>query len=198
MLGRWNYNKKLCITQMKYLGIIIISSILLILLIKISFYTFYIFKNKLRIQPIKFDKIKILLGCIGFSLIGLKLYQDSLKSDVLKKDLIENKTFSICKITSVKHYYKSDELFTFQYIINQKQYTGEYKSSKFSTAIYDEIKGKFLPIVYSRIDPKNCRLLLSRDDFERFNLPYPDSLLWIYNYEKRYRMLIKKEDVAFF
>lgn len=39
--------------------------------------------------------------------------------------------------------------------------------------------GKYFPVVYSTIDTSINELLVAPDDFQRFNVPFPDSLNWV-------------------
>jgi len=48
----------------------------------------------------------------------------------------------------------------------------------------DDFVGRYFPVMYSPNLGGQSQLLITPDDFIRFNLPYPDSLKWVLVYLK--------------
>ncbi|SJZ77281.1 hypothetical protein SAMN04488128_1011541 [Chitinophaga eiseniae] len=47
----------------------------------------------------------------------------------------------------------------------------------------DSIVGKQFPVAYDTADVDNSRILITTKRFKEFSIPFPDSLLWIEDYE---------------
>lgn len=49
---------------------------------------------------------------------------------------------------------------------------------------YHFFQGKEFPVILSGENPKNHRILMLPQDFEMWNIPFPDSLEWVKQYSK--------------
>jgi hypothetical protein len=43
-----------------------------------------------------------------------------------------------------------------------------------------ELYGRKFPVIYQKSNPSNANILITKRDFERFDIPFPDSLQWLY------------------
>ena len=75
---------------------------------------------------------------------------------------------------------KSSLLIKYSFIYKQKSYY-DMKSAKQlqSRDVSKFLTGKSFPLILSKEDLENNALLIFREDFERYNLVYPDSLKWV-------------------
>lgn len=77
---------------------------------------------------------------------------------------------------------KSD-LYIVTYIYVQDNIT--FKVKRRCGFRYDKIKfdsNKYFPIIIDSIRPAESYILLTRQDFNTFNLPQPDTLTWLFKY----------------
>jgi hypothetical protein len=62
----------------------------------------------------------------------------------------------------------------------------EYKNTGLYPNVYaskgDNLVGKSFPVVYDKDDENNNMMLITPKNFERFNIPFPDSLEWVLKY----------------
>ena len=69
----------------------------------------------------------------------------------------------------------------------------EFKVKEKTTINYYEYKhtklpfGTKVPVLYSCSDPDFSQLLLLPEDFKEYDLPYPDSLMWLEKYIKKHK-----------
>ncbi|MBP6732470.1 MAG: hypothetical protein KA149_10450 [Chitinophagales bacterium] len=67
----------------------------------------------------------------------------------------------------------------YEYKVDGKRIGGSNSFACFSPFIGELFIGKSFPVVYNYKKPESSNLLLTKRDFERFGLEYPDSLLWV-------------------
>jgi hypothetical protein len=67
----------------------------------------------------------------------------------------------------------------FSYVYNDILYDGSYGTNRIICDSLYQYKGRNLVLVILPSDPSLCELLVTHDDFERYNIAYPDSLKWI-------------------
>lgn len=43
----------------------------------------------------------------------------------------------------------------------------------------NQVEGKRFSVVYNSLNPNQSTILITEEDFKRFGLPFPDSLIWV-------------------
>jgi len=84
---------------------------------------------------------------------------------------------SVCVVTGYKELYKSGYNLQFKFTVNKETYYGE--SGKIFRCNYNKFLGKHFPVVYSKKNPNRNIILLSPNDFKRWDKTFPDSLNYI-------------------
>lgn len=69
--------------------------------------------------------------------------------------------------------------FSYEFCVEGKMYKGENAFPRIVIKKGYSLVSKTFPVAYERGNADNCELLMSPQDFEVFNLPFPDSLEWI-------------------
>jgi hypothetical protein len=104
------------------------------------------------------------------------------------KGLKSNKTITTGTVYETTTYYQNPNsvFIKYRYIIDNKQFNGQ--SSIVSNHKYDDCKflrqillGHSFPIIYDSTDFDNSKILLSKKDYERYNVSRPDTLSSFYN-----------------
>jgi hypothetical protein len=67
----------------------------------------------------------------------------------------------------------------YNYSINGVEYKDSELFTKLRKGNTQYFIGKTFPLVYSKNDFKNNKILVIRKDFERFDVDFPDSLKWV-------------------
>lgn len=126
----------------------------------------------------KNKNLKILIG-VAFLLIVYGAYK--LKGYSIDKQLIENHEITTAKITYFGHSAGSAHAppeYTFY--VNNRKFNGVFSLKLFcekpGNDSQNEIRKLNIPVIYKKADPSINRILLKKEDFIKFNVPYPDSL----------------------
>jgi len=121
----------------------------------------------------------ILLSCITLFFTIVLLWQYNVREGIKK-----NKIIVIGKIIEYEQGLSTkgqSPQFVYYYYVNGASYkyfrhTNWPKDG--SIFIY-----KSFPVVCDSTNPKNSRLLIFPDEFRDFNIPFPDSLQWVLDYQ---------------
>ena len=120
-------------------------------------------------------KYAILFFLIIIIIITLMNYHNAPKKRLLIK---EDMQMVIGKIEVVSMSYRGGVLIYYSFI--DKNHI--YKNQK-TLSLYSGTRGFFLnksfPVVFSSKSPEINQMLILPKDFERYNMQYPDSLLWV-------------------
>ena len=129
----------------------------------------------------KNTKLILAIGLLVFAALMVMacsifyLYRDK------SNDILEHKGFTMGTIISYYHEHKSSGyLFEYSYAIKGMKYTGEQKVPP--GVMKDSLMGKTFPLIYdttsthSSFYPFAAYLLITRNDFKKFNMSYPDTL----------------------
>lgn len=121
-------------------------------------------------------KGKVSLGVFFLVIIiyGFYLYSNN-KEQKLKKCF----KVTTALIVNVKDGYKNNLALTYKYLVNGKIHCSDCVRSIKNTKLKNSLLNKNLVLIYSCTDSNDHLLLLSEYQFDEFNIPYPDSLLWI-------------------
>ncbi len=101
-----------------------------------------------------------------------------------KNSLKRNYTILTCKIVEVWAGTKGSPnsvKVKFEYFINNKRYYNDvqYDKSIALSVWKNEILGKNFPVAIDSTNYKNSYPMILPENFEFYNLPYPDSLKWV-------------------
>ena len=100
------------------------------------------------------------------------------KKKIIRLNMDISNTGKIQKIGS-KHRV-SASTFEYRYYIEGKKYLNKISLGiKFQSHGSSYLMNRTLPVAYEKGNPNNSWLLIKPNDFEYFNLPFPDSLNWI-------------------
>ncbi|WP_170252611.1 hypothetical protein, partial [Adhaeribacter aerolatus] len=80
-------------------------------------------------------------------------------------------------IYNVSSGYRGGLQIKYSFTYNGKEYKGDTKKL-ISSSVADKFKDKKLPVVFDSINAVKNEMLVLPDDFEKFNLPFPDTLNW--------------------
>ena len=140
-------------------------------------------------DPKKNFRIFIILGLVFFAGVMLMCgviyysYQDK------TNQILAHKGFTHGEILASYHAYKSPKyVFEYDYKIHGAAYMGEQLISE--GLMKDSLLNNTFPVVYdttakrNRYTPFPAYLLITPDDFKKFNMPFPDSLKWVKKYIK--------------
>ena len=120
------------------------------------------------------------LVVIGFS---FSIFNNYILNPWKKQKIKENPSIiNGCKILSIRSVPKTFDLYTveFEYTHNLNKYVSKQKiGSEFKKNGSEFLFGKALPVVFEKNNIYNVYLLIKPNDFEYFNINFPDSLQWI-------------------
>ena len=101
------------------------------------------------------------------------------KKNLVRLSQVLSNAGRIVEINSLR---RTTEVSAFRYIyhIDGKKYSNKiYLGIKFQSHGSSYLMDRTLPIVYEKDNPDNSWLLIKPEDFEYFDLRFPDSLNWI-------------------
>lgn len=136
-------------------------------------------KNKKKIIDFFISPIMVL---VYFLLLVTGIYSSSNRR---KQERLENMEYSNAMITGFLNDGKGQ---AGSIVYNYEIMGIAYQESRGSMNIFSnkeiakQFEGKYFPIVYDSLNPKNSTLLLIPSDFAAYNLIFPDSLKWVLPY----------------
>ena len=139
-------------------------------------------KNKLNNRVLSRVLIAFIFAFLLYALFSFlynDLYSIRYKKKKLKENfLIANSGMIISCGKRVRTY--NGYAIQFRYKIDDIDYEKrQYESFDFKSGYKYSLLSKNLPVIYDRLDHSNAFILISPDDFEYFEIPFPDSLQWI-------------------
>ena len=69
----------------------------------------------------------------------------------------------------------------YSFFVEQREHSGGMDSN-LDYAVKSEIMNRYVPVIYDTLNPNNNILLISEKNWEKLNLPFPDSLSWLKKY----------------
>ena len=116
---------------------------------------------------------------ISIIILILIYLQGEMKEKKRANEILKNPEIGIGKVYSIKIIDKRGYKIAYEFNYDNKIY------SNFSVDTYDYIRdkvvGKTFPVIFNKMHPDKCDILIFKRDFKRFNLSYPDSLSWVPN-----------------
>ena len=117
------------------------------------------------------NKTKIAV-CVAIIFFAFLIYY----SNKIHDNILQNKVMTSAIVISTG-YNRISITLSCKFYVNGVEYKGSGAVPLFSDA--DKLIGKSFPLIYSSKDPHDNSLLITPDDFKRFNLAFPDSLYWV-------------------
>lgn len=108
----------------------------------------------------------------------------SLEQD--KNRLIDKGVVVIGMVYQVGPNSRSGSWYKYFYYYNNSRYDSEYSHVEIPLSQIRHIKQSQKPIlvILDSLQPEFSKPLILKEDFRKYNLPFPDSMAWIYDYEK--------------
>jgi len=70
----------------------------------------------------------------------------------------------------------------YKFYINNKEFTGNKTYSEIDEFKCKDFIGKGFAIAYDSVSTSNNEILITKEDYQRYGIPYPDSLQWVSKY----------------
>jgi len=122
------------------------------------------------------NKVKdSVLGIIIISIIVLVAINKRKKN---KKEIQADMQFTSGKIMKSSMSHRGGVKIEYIYYYNNIEYQDEETMGIYS-GLKDVFPNKYFPVVFSGSQPQINQMLILPEDFDRYNLKYPDSLNWI-------------------
>lgn len=117
---------------------------------------------------------------IAIIIFLLFLLYIGIKPIIQVNEISEYRSFTIGEITSIESGHRaSPSIFYYSYNFNER----EFNDSRAGYSLNQTFKNKNFPIILSEVNPRKNRMLIYPRDFERFDIPFPDSLNWVKEYD---------------
>lgn len=98
-----------------------------------------------------------------------------------KKKISENPAFTTGIIKEVEYKGKRGFVVTYSFEVDSRFYTSDVNGGRYR-GVRNVIKGKTFPVIYNGKSPEINAMMIVPDDFEDYDVQFPDSLFWIRKY----------------
>ncbi|MFO0322978.1 MAG: hypothetical protein ACK504_11200 [Bacteroidota bacterium] len=98
-----------------------------------------------------------------------------------KKSINGNKCLGVATVTKLSFGFKGNYSFHIEFYDNRNNLIKVKSTLIFGRRDSSIVKKKF-PVVYNCDNPKEYCILITKDNFEKYNIPFPDSLKWVNKY----------------
>ncbi len=137
----------------------------------------------------KLNKIQIFTLILGIFVLVVPLIIGHINNNKFKKKLMENPIIVSGKITGFDKTYKRADALNYDFEYNSKEYkksgNSNGKASDYE-ALYKYIINKTFPVIINKINPQDySKILVVPEDFQEYELQFPDSLKWLLKYIDR-------------
>lgn len=116
---------------------------------------------------------RIFFIAVFLIVIWMFYHQFSMENDLKKNGIIVNAT-----ITNVLSNYKNIPSFKYEFVYKNVKYI---KDNPTGIETYTFFIGRKFPAIFS-LRTGTCELLMTPENFDKYNIPYPDSLQWVLQY----------------
>lgn len=93
------------------------------------------------------------------------------------ENIKNNAAYTIGVVTNTNYQKGGKTKVTYRYQVGGKTYEDSDLLYGCST-LFDQVRGKNFTVIYNNLKPTQTALLLIEEDFNRFGMPFPDSLNW--------------------
>jgi len=101
-----------------------------------------------------------------------------------KNDIKESFEISVARISKTHESSRGYLGYEYEFFFKNEKYTNSGILFTSYYAFNEIFINKFIPVVFSKKNPNNSELLLQINDFEEYNMTYPDSLNWLLEIQK--------------
>lgn len=120
-----------------------------------------------------------LLAVVGCGYLIIHFINERKKAAMLRSG-----AYSVGKMFRVFSMKSRGTVGYYTFNIGEEQWAGEIESAQLLDLGSAVFKRSF-PVIYDSDDPKENQILIFPDQFEYYNLPFPDSLQWIQDIENK-------------
>ena len=115
--------------------------------------------------------IMLILFIVIFVILFPKYKEQRIKNNAL---------FTVGKINSIENGHRAASAFYYyKYLVNKDTIS----SNRSGNSVKNIFLNKNFPVIFNSNKPKENRMLIYPRDFERFDIPFPDSLNWVKEYD---------------
>lgn len=114
--------------------------------------------------------IIISIAGLGF-LISLFIWKSG------QQNLNQRQKISIGTIESISPSPKIGNYCNYYFDVLEKRYSGSVKLFS-KEEVCDQLLGKKFPVIYDSLDVQNNHILILKEHFRKYEMVYPDSLVW--------------------
>lgn len=97
------------------------------------------------------------------------------------RSIAKNHVMASGIVSKVEFRTKLGYVVRYSFEVNDQYYSSSVNGSKF-TRVKNVLTGRSFPIIVSATDPSNNEMLILPEDFEKYHIPFPDSLGWVEEY----------------
>jgi len=95
------------------------------------------------------------------------------------EEIKENRGDTVAKVTDYISGYRGGYSLKYKYTVNDTIYEDISGTPLYKCDFDIKFRNKYLPVVYSKINPHKSILIVDPSDYGRWNMEIPDSLEWI-------------------
>lgn len=128
-----------------------------------------------RIKVSNFWAVLLILGAV------LVYYQ--YKAKKFKAQILANKAISVGKIISCQYSNRLNYVVDYSFQTKSNETEFGYVNGTVYRDLRNIIVGKTFPLVYDSLNPKTNAILIFPKSFRKYEVPFPDSLRWVLNYD---------------
>lgn len=108
-----------------------------------------------------------------------------IRSIILDRKLETNGLIANGKIIDYKLGYRGTIAFIYSFEVNGKRILSKTSFPELIPNQPTDFIDKSFPVIYLSDNVSYCELLISRYSFDKFNIPFPDTLKWVTEFEKK-------------
>jgi len=128
--------------------------------------------------------IKVLSIIFAVLILLLGIYWDKKTGQNFKNQILKDPIFFSGTLIGIKKAYKHPDAFEYQFYDSKSQLRTSSSTSGMDRSRYPEFLKRLqimsFPVIASKDEPEKYNfILICKKDFEGFDLPFPDSLMWV-------------------
>lgn len=163
--------------KLSSIRLLIIYTIILVCCIILYFFT-----KKEGYKNNKVSKSQVIFVGIFF-MVSISIYVlGFMYRDNKIKEIHDHAAFSVAKITKyLPAGAKGSDFFSYECAIKNRSYGGDHIGI-WPNAGSIRFINQYFPLIYDSLQPDKQQLLITPEDFKKFDIPFPDSLKWVIPY----------------
>jgi hypothetical protein len=117
-----------------------------------------------------------------FSLIAIVTIYSNWQGKKYRRSILESPAFSAGHFTGLKAEKGKTLIGTYSFTLNDITYIGTEGDARLRD-LGKTIYQRSFPVIYNTKDPQKNQILVFPSDFSDYNIPYPDSLRWVQEFD---------------